>query len=635
VIVWVKLPSIATSIANAKLPGILQADASLERIDLQLTKGFAAIHGLRIGQPEGFGDSPLLELTQVSAQVNVGSLTGGELIVIQSVELDGLKANLIKDADGVLNVTRLGPPPSSEQDDPSDEAPAEPKPLAIALEKLSVNDVAVTYTDQSADAAPASIGLGDLGVLLEGCEIQLGESTEVNAKKLNLTLRDIAAALPGEVGLGLLDITLDGCSVDVADDIAVTLNEGGVTLETIHVAQPEGFGEDALLNLERIHLDIGPKPFVDNIVNLDRLEIEGLQTHIVRDAEGAINASRLTPTSEPETSIASDSSDSSDLSDKPEPGSPIGVHLAAIGLKDFRIVYTDAALGGEVPIEIKIEDLNAAVENIMAFLANPPAESSSVKIDFLIDQGDNPPASFGLRANVGPVGGGVPNVNAQTKLTGLLLDTLGTLVQPAVRTAVGGDGIDVSVSAALNATTIDVTGNAITDKNHKYSPSVTGPLASPKVNLGPLLVGVFSRVSTGLAMNLAGSAKDAAVSMAGDVAGEAKDLGKSAAKTVGKVGGGLFGAAKSALTGDLKNMGDELKDATVGAAKEAGTGIKDAGGGMKDMTIDTAKAAGGDKKTMRWLNQSAERHQKDMATAEQALSEMPYPLPSPEISAPE
>ena len=637
-IVWVKLPSIATSIVNAKLPGILQTDASLERIELQLGQGFAAIHGLRIGQPDGFGDTALLELKRVTARVNVGSLTGGELIVIEAVELDGLTANLIKDESGVLNVTRLGPPPSPEEEataEPSDDTPKESKPLSIALENLKVSDVAVTYTDQSTDAVPSSVDLGDFGVLLENCEVQLGESTEVNAQKLEFTLRDIAVSLPGKIGLGLLGVQLDGCQVKIGEDVAVTMNQGGVTLEEIKIAQPDGFGDDALLEVPRIHLDIGSKPFVDNIVSLNRLDIEGLRTHLVRDTNGVLSATRLTPTSEPETSAPSEVADTPDTSDDPEAGAPVGVYLAALGLTDFSIAYTDAKLGDEVPIEINIKDLNIAGENIMAFLENPPVETSSMNLDFLIDQGDNPPAAFGLRANVGQVGAGVPNVNAQAKLTGLLLDTLGTLVPNTARRAVGGEGLDGRFSVALNATSIDLHGKASTDKKHEYPFSVHGPIEKPKVDLGPILLGVASRFSTGLAMNLAGSATDAAMKMAGGVAGEAKDLGKGAAKTVGKVGGGLFGAAKAAFTGDLEDVGDGLKDATAGAAKEAGSGIKEAGGGMKDMTKDTAKAAGGGEKTAKWLNQSSERHLEAMSAAEQALSEMPYPPPTLEVPPPE
>jgi uncharacterized protein involved in outer membrane biogenesis len=623
VIAWVRLPAIVTRIANKQLPAILQTDASLEKIELHLTKGFAAIHGLRIDQPEGFGDEPLLELKQFIARVDLGSLIGGELIVIQAVELDGLTANLIKDANGDLNITKLGPPPSTDQTDSSDpsvDPRPESKPLTITLERLAVNDVAVSYTDQAEGAVPASLALGDLGILLEDCEVHLGESTEINAKNLEITLRNIAAGLPGKIGLALLGVQLDGCRIRIEEDLTVTLNQGDVTLENIRIAQPDGFGDNALLDVPRIHLDIGQSPFVDNIVHVNRFEIESLQAHIVRNAEGILNATRLTPTSGTETKTSSDEP-------APDPGSRIGIHLAALGFKDGSITYTDAALGDETPLELRIRDFNVALENLMAFLAEPPVDTSSIKLSASIDQRENPPAKLGLLANVGPAGAGVPEVNAQAQLTGLLLDTLGSMVTPATRKTVGADGIDASVSVALDVNSIDLDGQATTDQKHAYPFRVHGPWNDLTIDLGPILLGVAGRFTTGLVKNLAGGTTGAAVDLAGNMAGGAKDLGKGTMDTVGKVGGGLFGAAKSALKGDFKNAGGELKEATVGAAKEARSSIGDAGSGMKEMAKDTISTTTGGKRSMEWLEQSADRHLESMISAESALSEMPYPPP--------
>ena len=630
VIAWVSLPAIVTRIANKQLPAILQTDASLEKIELHLTKGFAAIHGLRIGQPEGFGDETLLELKQFIAQVDVGSLIGGELIDIQAVELDGLTANLIKDANGDLNITKLGPPPSTDQTDSSDPSVdplPESKPLAIALERLVVNDVAVSYTDQAEGAVPASLALGDLGILIEDCEVHLGESSEINAKNLEITLRNIAARLPGKIGLARLGVQLDGCRIRIEEDLAVTLNQGGVTLENIRIAQPDGFGDNALLDVPRIHLDIGQSPFVDNVVHLNRLEIESLQAHIVRNAEGILNATRLTPTSGTKTKTSSDVSDKSDAPDEPAPGSSIGIHLAALGFKDFSITYTDAALGDETPLELRIHDFNVALKNLMAFRAEPPIDTSSIKLSASIDQREKPPAKLGLLANVGPAGAGVPDVNAQAQLTGLLLDTLGSLVTPAARKTVGADGIDASVSVALDVNSIDLDGNATTDQKHAYPFLVHGPWNDLTIDLGPILLGIAGRFTTGLVKNLAAGTTSAAVDLAGNMVGGATDLGKGSMDTVGKVGGGLFGAAKSALKGDFKNAGGELKEATVGAAKAAKSSIGDAGSGMKKMTEDTISTTTGGKRSMEWLEQSADRHLESMISAESALSGMPYPPP--------
>ena len=73
--------------------------------------GLAAIHGLRIGQPEGFGDGLVIELARVMAEIDMGSLGSEEGILIRMVEVQGLTASIAKDGEGVLNLLRLGPPP--------------------------------------------------------------------------------------------------------------------------------------------------------------------------------------------------------------------------------------------------------------------------------------------------------------------------------------------------------------------------------------------------------------------------------------------------------------------------------------------------------------------------------------------
>ena len=82
VVVYLRLGPIATSVANSQLPKILNTDASVERIDVKLLDGFAEIYGLRIQQPEGFGDGALVELDRVMAKIDLGSLGGEDLITI-------------------------------------------------------------------------------------------------------------------------------------------------------------------------------------------------------------------------------------------------------------------------------------------------------------------------------------------------------------------------------------------------------------------------------------------------------------------------------------------------------------------------------------------------------------------------
>ncbi len=615
-VVWFRLSAIATSLANQKLPELLGVEASVERIELKPAQGLAEIHGLRIGQPDGFGDGPLLELGRVLAEVDLGSLGSEEGILVRAVEVEGLTANIAKDINGVLNALQLGPQAAEttvEEDDsavPSEEggsveANAEaPAPFpGLRIGRVAITKVAVTYQDRSTGEKPIDIVLGNLDVQLRDGRISL------------------------------------------ADGPAVRLGEGSVTLEDIRIAQPAGFGEDALLDLPRLHLDVGTEPFVDQVVRLQRLEVEGLRASISRDNNGVMNVARLgggppppPPAPKPEAEAVDEESDDAsvveveaELVDETPAGSPVGIHLQELALVDFGVTYRDAALGGDQPFESEIRELNLSVTNLMAFLQELPAASSPVTLEAAIVQGEHPAAQLSLFAALGPIAGGIPDVNVQMKLTGFMLDTLGELVPPGVRQTVGADGMDVQARLALTASHIDLSGRAETDAGHGYPFGVKGSLDGPKVDLGPIGMAVAGRLTGGVA-NLATGAAGAAVDIASGVAGGATDVAAGAKDAVGAFGSGLLKSAKAAMTLDVKEVRGGLKEATVDVAQGAGDTVKEAGGTMADQAKEGAGSMTGSKATVSWQEAIGERHRADAEAACAALKEMPFPPVPPDAA---
>jgi hypothetical protein len=79
-----------------------------------------------------------------------------------------------------------------------------------------------------------------------------------------------------------------------------------------------------------------------------------------------------------------------------------------------------------------------AVDRLRLFDENKGADPAAVSVSFQLKQpGKLPSAHFGTVARMGPVGRGIPPINAQARMIGLKLKTLGALLPPAMRTAYG------------------------------------------------------------------------------------------------------------------------------------------------------------------------------------------------------
>jgi hypothetical protein len=447
ILIWQFTP-IATAVANRQLPTLLRTDASVDQVKLKPWEGYAAVRGLRIAQPAGFGEEPLLELDRLEIRLDVDSAVGRNPLVVTSVDLDGLRARVIKKADGSLNVEAIGPP-------------QEPAPASPTAEPAAPSPPSSTPPTEAAPAPP----------------------------------------LPG--------------------------------------------------------------------LRLDRLTLN---------------------------------------------------HIA--------LTYVDESLGSaEKPIEFKIADLEVALEQLVAFDPSLAKEPATLRAQARIEQPNLPPALVHVESRIGGIGHGVPEVNGQIVLTGILLETFGSLAPPGISAAIGGSGADVTVSVALNARTIDLEGRVVTDQGNKYPLSVKGPLAKPAVEMGPLLLSLAGRIGGGMAKHLASGTAEGAMNLAKGTAGEAVSLSKDAGDAAKEATGGLFRSASSLLRGDVQGVGKGLKDATVGTATQAAGGVKESVGDMAGVAVETGGDITGSERSQDWIKAISGRHAEATRAASEALADMPWPPP--------
>ncbi len=272
-----------------------------------------------------------------------------------------------------------------------------------------------------------------------------------------------------------------------------------------------------------------------------------------------------------------------------------------------------------------LKDIRLLVDQLRLFDDNKGADPAAVSLSFQLKQpGKLPSAHFGTVARMGPVGRGVPPINAQARMIGLKLKTLGTLLPPATRDALGGDGLDSGMALALNDGRISLDALAVTDRNVRYDTiRVRGRLDAPVVDIAPVMSGMF-RVTDGM-LNIGKSGLGAGISIAEGGFNVVKEAGSGTLRMGKKLLGGLFDTGTGIGTLDAEKMEKGIADSTVGtvdlslehvmgAGSAAGSGL---GQSASDLTGKSAFKA--------WDKSIPERYQTAMRLAEAALEKMPYP----------
>ena len=205
------------------------------------------------------------------------------------------------------------------------------------------------------------------------------------------------------------------------------------------------------------------------------------------------------------------------------------------------------------------------------------------------------------------------------------LDTLGDLVPPATRTALGASGLDSHLALSLNKDAINLFAGILTDHQVEYNTMhIYGPLNKPTLEVADIFSGAFNRITDGL-VNLGGDTLHAGLSIA-----------KSGISVVGEVGSGAWQVGKnlgaSALeigTGFLTLDGEQVREGLGGATTDtliltrdsvAGAGSA-AGEGLGESISDLAAVA----RVQAWDRAIPERYQAARQQAREALRQMPYP----------
>ncbi|MDF3128634.1 AsmA family protein [Kiritimatiellaeota bacterium B1221] len=170
IVVHFTLSGIAKNVANKQLPKQLQTEAEIGGLNLSLLLGRVGLRDLHIAQPEGFEGDELLKLDSLSIKVPPVKAAKRNPLELSKLHLQGLSLNLISDTNQVMNVTKLGPPPSEEPEveEPEAETAEAAEPMPIWINEILLEKINVQFQDL---AKEWDITVQDLRLKLENIQI--------------------------------------------------------------------------------------------------------------------------------------------------------------------------------------------------------------------------------------------------------------------------------------------------------------------------------------------------------------------------------------------------------------------------------------------------------------------------------
>ena len=447
----------------------------------------------------------------------------------------------------------------------------------------------------------------------------------IQLKSISAQLLDSMDGQPWRAGFDGLDILMTGVDVGAKTKQAVSLASVNLDLKGISVDQPPGFDDRKLFGLEQFTIisDKTITPGEEWVIKA--VKLEGLTSSIIMRADGMTNLQVLKETmlfrgEDPEPSKTEPIAEKRARSGNVQP-----VLFEEIVMSGGVVTYRDEVFADE-PLEAILDDIQMEIKGMNLFTDRKDVKPASASISFELAQpGELPTAYFGTLAELGPVGDGIPMVNSQVRLVGLKLDTLGTLVPKTTRSALGATGLDAGLAMALDADSINLNASVLTDRNIRYQGiTVQGPLNMPVVKTGPVMAGVFGRVSDGL-VNMGKSGFKSGVDIAAGGAEAAKELGAGAVKIGSNLGKSLFSTTagvvtlnkekvKAGASGTTKGTMDLTRDSVKGSGTAAGGSLKRSASDLK-----------GENRVNAWEADIPARYQTSMAHARTVLADMPYP----------
>jgi|GEM_PF-1158033 len=580
VIIRLVLPMVAVKIANRQLPGILNTEASIGSVSLGLLRGYVSIRDIRIAQPEGFGEGNLLLAPEVSVKVDLYSLLSPPMTV-EEVALTDWEVNIVKNAEGVMNIDALQPKSSPDQ-----------LPLAEQESREDQPGEEVEKREEIPEGRDEKVGevVNEAAVAASPGEIKEVEKVGENKEETEETKEGEATSKP----IMVRKFSIKNLSCSYTDHaLALEHAEAGEELfpEGEDFASSTDLPDEMEAKAKSPVETVSPSPIPDPSVAADQTPL----TQLKMEAPAASSSAAFSTGTEPAENV-----------DSGEPMEDDEEEVLRIQITSLDLLLTDLLIDP---------------------LADPASvDPASALITARIRQDPFTDGLLGIAARIGPVGGELPPVNAVLRLADLELEPIEVVVPDGAAQILGGSALDISADLALASYLLDCELEIEVSGGHHLSLPIGGTPDSPEIDTSSILFGVMLHFGGGLG-NFAGNIGGAGYHAGALIAESAWAVGEGTANVFGSIGGGLFKTVTSTAVGDLDGAVEGLSDTTVGAANEAaaaGDGVAEA---SADRATATAHSTTGEDADREWRADTPKRWQKSWDEARKLLAEMPFPPP--------
>ena len=566
----------------------------LLNLDILLDKFVVAVSGIKVDQPAGFSQIPFLNIDKFEV-ASAGIDIQKSRLPINKILLNKMQVSVEQNRKGAINLIQL----------------------INAWVPENAN------TDKKQPSAPAKANSKNATTF----KVPTFIFKDIQLTSIAMQLLAHIEGKPWRAGFDKLDAGITGLEVGDIAQKAISLDSFTLDLKGLAADQPPGFDKGKLASLKRVGINTERIDLASPEIVVKDISAEGFASSVMTNSDGLSNLQKLVealletnkPKSKSEAKPAVESKKAAPENKLPP------VHFERIQLANGSVKLSDESLTDETLV-IPLENILVKVSQLRLFENNQKAKSAAASVSFEMGQpGTLPTAYFGSFSKIGPVSSDVPLVNSQVRITGFKLDTLGSLIPPTTRATVGATGFDATLSLALNSDSIHLKGSALSDRNVRYKAlKVQGPLDAPKIEMGVLLAGVYSRVSDGL-LNLGKGGLSAGVTIIGTGVNVVGEVGSGVLNVGKSIGSGLIDAGAGLVTFDQEELKKGLSgttkgtvDVTVDSARGTGSA---AGEGVKSSASDLE----GGKRVKAWNEGIPERHKKAMEKVPDALSKMPYP----------
>lgn len=198
----------------------------------------ANVKDIRLSNAPGFGDQPMLQVAEADVGLRLLPLVLRRELVVGKVALNGLKANLAKDAEGKSNWDDLAKAGGNEAAKPEEPAGGDPALKSIDISGIAIRNADVAYRDQQSGQAYSVAGLNlETGSISPGdpFDLSLAFVTTLEAQKATADVKlstrveyDLEAQAYSAKDLALkLIATLPDKSadIDLAGDLSADLKQ--------------------------------------------------------------------------------------------------------------------------------------------------------------------------------------------------------------------------------------------------------------------------------------------------------------------------------------------------------------------------------------------------------------------------